>query len=65
MAAKRRTTAEGAFARIKERLHWRRCRCWGRAGAAAELLWRQLTHNLLILTGYWKPLTHEQLPEAA
>lgn len=56
MSAKRRTTAEGAFARIKEQLHWDRCRTWGQRGAQAELLWRQLAHNLLLLIGHWKPL---------
>lgn len=48
--------SEGAFARLSGLLHWRRCRMWGRAGAEMELFWRQLTHNLLLLTGVWKPL---------
>lgn len=47
---------EGVFARLVEQLHWRRCRMWGRSGARMELLWRQLTHNLLLLTGAWQPL---------
>lgn len=49
-------TCEGAFARLIEQLHWRRCRTWGTTGARAEALWRQLTHNLMLLTGHWKPI---------
>lgn len=48
--------SEGAFARLIDRLHWRRCRTWGAAGARAEALWRQLTHNLMIATGHWQPI---------
>jgi transposase len=55
-AAKRRTTAEGINARLKELLHWPRCRLFGRHGAEAELRWRQLAYNLMLLTGQWKPL---------
>lgn len=47
---------EGAFARLMERLHWRRCRMWGAHGARAEAVWRQLAHNLMLLTGQWQPL---------
>ena len=56
MMRARSVSCEGAFARMAGLLHWRRCRMWGRAGAQAELLWRQLTHNLMLLTGIWKPL---------
>jgi len=52
----RQIVCEGAFARLKELLHWRRCSMWGRAGAEAELLWRQFAHNLLLLLGVWKPI---------
>ncbi len=47
---------EGAFARIIERLNWRRCRTWGAAGARAEALWRQVVHNLMIASGCWEPI---------
>jgi len=53
---------EGAFARLVELMNWRRCRTWGNAGAQAEALWRQITHNLMVLVGRWKPLV---LKEAA
>lgn len=53
----RKVTMEGAFARLKELLHWKRCRTWGKQGAHAEALWRQMAHNLMLLTGEWKPLT--------
>ena len=56
MMKARSVVCEGAFARMGGLLHWKRCRMWGRAGAQAELLWRQLTHNLMLLTGAWKPL---------
>lgn len=56
MAARRRTTVEGNMSRLKTLLRWRKCRCWGILGAQAELLLRQLTNNLMILTGMWKPL---------
>lgn len=49
-------TCEGAFARLTERLHWRRCRTWGATGARVEALWRQIAHNLMLVTGQWKPL---------
>jgi hypothetical protein len=29
---------------------------WTRAGAEEELLWRQFVHNLMLLTGIWKPM---------
>jgi len=47
---------EGAFARLNGLLHWGRCRMWRRAGAEAELSWRQFVHNLMLLTGIWKPI---------
>ena len=47
----RKVTMEGAFARVKELLHWKRWRTWGREGAQVEALWRQITHNLLLLIG--------------
>ena len=47
---------EGAFARLNSLLHWGRCRMWDRAGAEAELLWRQFVHNLMLLSGIWKPM---------
>lgn len=50
------TTSEGAFARLIGHLHWRRNRMWGMHGARAELAWRTLTHNLLLLAGIWKPM---------
>lgn len=53
----RRITCEGVFARLTELLHWRRNRMWETLGARAELAWRVLTHNLLILLGVWKPMT--------
>lgn len=56
MMRARSVVCEGAFARMSSLLHWKRCRMWDRAGARAELLWRQLTHNLMLLTGTWKPL---------
>lgn len=58
----RHVTMEGAFARIIELLNWRRCRTWGRAGAQAEALWRQITHNLMLLLGQWQPLVLKQVP---
>lgn len=47
---------EGTFARLNHLLHWGRCRMWGRAGAQAELLWRQFVNNLMLLSGIWKPM---------
>ena len=58
----RKVTMEGAFARLTELLNWRRCRCWGTAGATAEGLWRTISHNLLLLIGHWKPLVHQGAP---
>ena len=52
----RKVVAEGVFGRLFGLLNWRRCRTWGRRGAQAELLWHQLTHNLLLLLGQWQPL---------
>jgi hypothetical protein len=57
MLRARATTGEGVFARVKHLLHWKRCRTWGRAGAQAEAYWRQITHNILLLTEIWKPMT--------
>ena len=56
----RKIAAEGAFARIVHLLHWRRCRTWGRHGAQAEALWRQITHNLLLVTGHWQPIMPQE-----
>jgi len=52
----RSVVVEGAFGRLIELLSWRRCRTWGRWGTRAEALWRQITHNLMLLLGEWKPL---------
>lgn len=52
----RHVVAEGAFARLTGLLHWPRCRSWGVQGIRAELALRVLTHNLMLLTGHWKPL---------
>lgn len=52
----RSVVAEGIMGRLVERLSWRRCRTWGNRGVRAETLWRQITHNLLLLIGHWKPL---------
>ena len=41
----RSVVMEGAIGRLVELLHWRRCRTWGKVGAQAEALWRQITHN--------------------
>lgn len=57
------TTAEGAIGRLVHHLDWRRCRTWGRAGAQAEALWRQITHNLMLLTGRWQPLVLKEALE--
>lgn len=56
MLRQRWAAGEGAFSRLKHVLHWPRCRTWGREGATAELLWRQLTHNLMLLTRQWQPM---------
>ena len=58
----RAITAEGAFARIVHLLHWRRCRAWGKRGAQAEALWRQIAHNLLLVTGCWQPIMPQETP---
>jgi len=52
----RSVVCEGAFARLKDLLHGRRRRMWNRVAAEAELLWRQFAHNLMLLTGIWKPI---------
>ena len=59
-AKARKVTMEGCFARLCELLNWRRCRCWGKRGASAEALWRQVTHNLMLMIGHWKPLVLNQ-----
>ncbi len=59
----RKITAEGAFARMVHLLHWRRCRTWGKRGAQAEALWRQITHNLLLFTGHWQPIMPQVTPD--
>lgn len=56
MGHARQATGEGTFARLIGLLTWKRCRTWGRRGAQAEALWRQITHNLMLLTGQWRPL---------
>lgn len=56
MMRARLVSCEGAFARMVGLLHWKRCRMWDRAGAQAERLWHQFTHNLMLLAGIWKPL---------
>lgn len=58
----RGVVVEGSIGRLIERLNWRRCRIWGNAGAWAETLWRQITHNLLLLIGHWKPLVPKEAP---
>jgi len=58
----RKVTMEGAFARLTELLNWRRCRCWGKAGATAEALWRMIAHNLSLLIQHWRPLVHQTAP---
>ena len=55
MKRARWVVCEGAFARLQGLLHWHRCRMWGWAGAEMERVWRQLTLNLLLLTGVWRP----------
>jgi transposase len=56
MKKARQVVMEGCMARLKGLLHWPRCRTWGKQGVAAELLWRQLTHNIMLLAGAWRPL---------
>lgn len=60
----RGVTSEGNFSRMIQLLHWKRCRTWGAAGAKAEALWRQITHNLLLLIGYWQPMVRKPEPTA-
>ena len=52
-------TCEGVFARFNDLLHWGRCRLWGEEGVKAELAWRQLAHNLMLLIGVWKPMVRQ------
>ena len=59
MRRARWAAGEGIFSRLKHLLHWRRCHMRDRAGAEMELLWRQTTNNLLLLTGIWRPLALE------
>lgn len=56
MRQARWAAGEGIFSRLKCLLHWDRCHMWDMAGAEMELLWRQVTNNLLLLTGTWRPL---------
>jgi transposase len=58
----RSVVVEGVFGRLVGLLNWRRCRTWGKAGAQAEALWRQITHNLMLLIGHWKPLVLKEAP---
>jgi len=48
---RRRTTVEGAFARIKQNLGFTRFRCWGCSAATAEWALVCLVHNVRKLTG--------------
>jgi hypothetical protein len=59
----RKITVEGAFARMIHLLNWRRCRTWGKRGAQAEALWRQITHNLLLVTRHWQPIMPQVTPD--
>lgn len=52
----------GVFGYLMEISNWRRGRAWGKVGAQAEALWRQITHNLMLLIGYWKPLVLKGAP---
>jgi transposase len=52
----RMVVMEGVFARTGGLMNWRRCLAWGKTGAQAEALWRQIAHNLMLLIGEWKPL---------
>ena len=56
MKGARGITCEGVFARLKHLLHWNRCRLWGEEGVKAELAWRLLAHNLMLLVEVWKPM---------
>jgi hypothetical protein len=58
----RKVTMEGCFARLCELLSWRRCRCWGKTGARAEALWRQISYNLMLLIEHWQPLVLRAVP---
>ena len=58
----RSVVTEGAIGRLVSLLHWRRCRIWGRAGAQAETLWRQIGHNLMLYLGHWRPLVLKPAP---
>jgi len=58
----RSIVAEGAFGRMFELLNWRRCRTWGGLGAQSEAMWHQITHNLMLLIGHWKPLVPKLSP---
>jgi len=58
------TALEGLLARVIDLLGFRRCRTWGRKGVIAELRWRQLTHNLMLLIGKWRPLVYQLIPAA-
>jgi transposase len=48
---RRLPTAEGAFARIKSVVGFRRLRCWGLKAARAEWMLVCLAHNLRVLAG--------------
>lgn len=58
----RSVVTEGAIGRLVSLLHWRRCCTWGRAGAQAEALWRQISHNLMLYLGLWRPLVLKPVP---
>jgi len=60
MRRARSVVCEGAMARMQHLLHWKRCRMRGREGMEAELQWRGLANNLMLLAGLWKPLVLER-----
>ena len=58
------TVSEGIYARLIGLLSLERFRTWGRTHVHAEVLWRELAHNLMLLTGQWRPLVYK-MAEAA
>ena len=54
---RRMPTAEGAFARIKNLIGFRRLHCWGLKAAAAEWMLVCLAHNVRVLAGRHVQLT--------
>lgn len=53
------TTAEGIFARITELLSMHRLRARGTKGAEAEVGLRVFAHNVMLLTGAWRPMVYQ------